>query len=69
MPLGEMMIDTCPECGGTAVLLETRYEFEDIPDFSSPTGNARLRIKVEEFRCQELNCEHEFERIIRESND
>lgn len=61
------MIETCPKCGGTAILLETREEFQEIPDLSSPTGIVRLPVKVEEFRCQEQSCEHEFEKVIRES--
>ena len=60
------MIDTCPKCGGTATLLQVRDGFEEMPDLSSPTGKARFPVKVEEFRCQEQSCEHEFERIIRE---
>ena len=60
------MIETCPKCGGTAILLQMRDDFEVIPDITSPTGKVRLPVKVEEFRCQEQSCEHEFERIIRE---
>jgi hypothetical protein len=60
------MIEACPKCGGTAILLQMREDFEDIPDISSPTGKVRLPVKVEEFRCQEQSCEHEFEKIIRE---
>jgi hypothetical protein len=60
------MIDTCPECGGTAILLQTRDKFEDITDLSNPTEKVRFPVKVEEFRCQEQSCENEFERIIRE---
>jgi hypothetical protein len=44
------MIETCPKCGGTAILLEMREEFQEIPDLSSPTGIVRLPVKVEEFR-------------------
>jgi hypothetical protein len=46
------MIETCPKCGGTAILLQMREGFEEIPDISSPTGKVRLPVKVEEFRCQ-----------------
>jgi hypothetical protein len=60
------MIETCPKCGGTAILLQTRNDFEEIPDLSNPTGKVRFPVKVEECRCQEQDCEHEFERIIRE---
>ena len=61
------MIEICPKCGGVAfILLQTRDEFEEIPDPSSPTGKVRFPVKVEEFRCQEQSCEHEFEKIIRE---
>lgn len=59
------MIDSCPKCGGTAVLVETRVDFEEFPDLS-PTGKVRVPIKIEEYRCQEQSCEHEFEEIIRE---
>jgi hypothetical protein len=60
------MIEVCPKCGGTAVLVEMRDDFEEIPDLSSPNGKIRVPIKVEEFRCQGQSCEHEFEKIIRE---
>jgi hypothetical protein len=63
------MIETCPKCGGIAILLQMREEFEEIPDLGCPTGKVRLSVKVEEFRCQEQSCEHEFEKIIRESTD
>jgi len=61
------MIDTCPKCGGTATLVQMREDFEEIPDLSRPPEKVRIPVKVEEFRCQEQNCEHEFERILRES--
>jgi hypothetical protein len=61
------MIETCPKCGGTAILLQMRVDFEEMPDINSPTGVVRLPVKVEEFRCQEQSCEHEFEKTIRES--
>ncbi len=61
------MIDTCPKCGGTAVLVQMREEVQEVPDLSSPTGKVGIPIKVEEFKCQEQSCEHEFEKIIRES--
>jgi transposase len=57
---------TCPECGGTATLLQIREDFEEIPDLSRPTEKVRVPVKVEEFRCQEQSCEHEFEKVIRE---
>jgi hypothetical protein len=50
------MIETCPKCGGTAILLQTRDEFEEIPDLGHPTEKTRFPIKVEEFRCQEQSC-------------
>lgn len=61
------MIHTCPKCGGTALLVQMKESFQETPDLSSPTGKVRLPVKVEEFRCQEPNCEHEFEKVIRES--
>jgi hypothetical protein len=60
------MIEICPKCGGTAVLLQAREDFEEILDVDRPSEKIRVPVKVEEFRCQELSCEHEFERIIRE---
>ncbi len=60
------MTETCPECGGTASLLQTRMEFEEMPDLDNPPHKTRIPIKIEEFRCQEQSCEFEFERIIRE---
>jgi hypothetical protein len=60
------MIDTCPKCGGTAVLLQTREEFEDMPDLGHLSEKTHIPVKVEEFRCQDPACEHEFEKIIRE---
>jgi hypothetical protein len=63
------MIEICPKCGGTAVLEQTVEEFRDLPDLSSPTGKVRVPVKVEEFRCQEPSCEHEFEKVIMESTD
>lgn len=62
----ELELTTCPECGGTATLLQMRHEFEEIPDPLRPTETVRIPVKVEEFRCQEQSCEHEFERIIGE---
>ena len=46
------MIEACPKCGGTAILVQLRDGFEEIPDLSSPTGKVRLPVKVEEFRCR-----------------
>jgi hypothetical protein len=61
------MNETCPKCGGTAILVEMRHDFEEIPDLSRPTEKVRFPVKVEEFRCQEQSCEHEFEKVLRES--
>jgi hypothetical protein len=60
------MTEACPQCGGTATLLQVRHEFEEFPDLGHPKEKIRLAIKVQEFRCQEQACEHEFEKIIRE---
>jgi hypothetical protein len=62
----DLQLTTCPECGGTATLLQTREEYEEVPDLGSPMEKVRIPVKVEEFRCQEPSCEHEFERIVRE---
>jgi len=64
----ELQLATCPKCGGTATLLQVRDDFEEAPDLARPTEMTRIPVKVEEFRCQELTCEHEFERVIREAN-
>jgi hypothetical protein len=61
------MIEICPKCGGTAVLQQARNDFQEVPDISSPTGKVRFPVKVEEFKCQDTSCEHEFEKIVRES--
>ena len=61
------MFDACPKCGGTAVLVQKRDAIQEVPDLSSPTGKVQIPSKVEEFKCQEQSCEHEFEKIIRES--
>ena len=61
------MFETCPQCGGTAVLQQMRDEFQDVPDLASPSGIRRVPIKVEEFKCQDKSCEHEFEKIVLES--
>jgi hypothetical protein len=63
----ELQFTICPKCGGTATLLQLRHEFEEIPDLDRPTQKLRIPVKVEEFRCQDMTCEHEFERIFRES--
>jgi hypothetical protein len=63
----DLDLTICPKCGGTATLLQTREGFEAIPEPDRPTEKVRIPVKVEEFRCQELGCEHEFEKIIRES--
>ena len=62
----DLQLTTCPVCGGAATLLQISDGFEEIPDLQTPTERVRVRVKVEEFRCQEQSCEHEFERIIRE---
>jgi hypothetical protein len=48
------------------VLLQSIEEVREFHDLTAPGGKAHLPVKVEEFRCQETNCEHEFEIIIRE---
>jgi hypothetical protein len=60
------MIEICPKCGGTAILVQSTAEHEEMPDLSDPSGKRLVPVKVEEFRCQEPSCEHEFERIIKE---
>ena len=62
----EIKLMNCPKCGGPATLLQVKNDFEDMPDLSHPPEKIRIPVKVEEFRCQEITCEHEFERIIRE---
>jgi hypothetical protein len=62
----DLQLTTCPVCGGTATLLQVREDFEEVPDLGQPTEKVRIPVKVEEFRCQEPTCEHEFERIIKE---
>jgi hypothetical protein len=62
----DLQLTTCPKCGGTATLLQIKEDIEEIPDLSRPMETIRIPVKVEEFRCQELSCEHEFERIVRE---
>jgi hypothetical protein len=61
----DLSLTRCPKCGSTATLLQIRDDFEEIPDLVHPTEKVRLPVKIEEFRCQEQSCEHEFERIIR----
>ena len=63
----DLQLTTCPKCGGTATLLQTRHEIEEIPDLDRPTEKVRIPVKVEEFRCQEPTCEHEFEKVVRET--
>jgi hypothetical protein len=60
------MMATCPKCGSTAVLLQTRNDFEEFPDLERPAEKIRVPVKVEEYRCQNMSCEHEFEEFIRE---
>ena len=62
------MIQVCPQCGGTASLLQTRTDYEELPDLDQPGQTRPVPIKVEEFRCQDPGCEFEFERIVREPN-
>ena len=62
----DLQLTTCPKCGGTATLLQMRHEIEEIPNLDRRTEKVRITVKVEEFRCQEQSCEHEFERIVRE---
>lgn len=60
------MVATCPKCGGIAILVQTREELVEVPDLSEFEGKARIIKKIEEFKCQDLSCEHEFENIIKE---
>jgi hypothetical protein len=60
------MFEICPKCGGTALLVQVRDEFEDLPEPARPEEANRLHVKVEEYRCQEQSCEFEFEKTIRE---
>jgi len=62
----DLQLTTCPDCGGTATLLQMRDDFEEITELDRLTEKVRIPVKVEEFRCQEQSCEHEFQRIIRE---
>ena len=62
----DLQLTTCPICGATATLLQTRDSFEEVADLARPTEKVRVPVKVEEFRCQEPTCEHEFEKIVRE---
>ena len=63
----DLQLTTCPKCGGTATLLQVRHDFEEIPELDCLTEKARVPVKVEEFRCQEQSCEHEFEKVVREA--
>ena len=49
-----------------STLLQVRDDFEEIPNMARPGEKTRVPVKVEEFRCQEPTCEHEFERVVRE---
>jgi len=62
----DLQLTTCPVCGGTATLLQIRDGLEEIPDLGGSMEKTRIPVKVEEFRCQEQSCEHEFERIVKE---
>jgi hypothetical protein len=64
----DLQLTICPRCGGTAALLQIRDDFEEIPELDRPTEKVRIPVKVEEFRCQEQGCEHEFARIVRDSS-
>jgi hypothetical protein len=63
----DLQLTTCPRCGGTATLLQIRDDFEEIPELDRLSEKVRIPVKVEEFRCQEPSCDHEFERIVREA--
>jgi len=63
------MIDTCPKCGATAVLLQARDSYLEVPDLADPAATRKVRVKIEEFKCQEQSCEHEFEKVIQESGE
>ena len=63
----DLSFATCPKCGGPATLLQAREEFEDIPDLDHPGEKLQVPVKVEEFRCQDPACEHEFEKFFREA--
>jgi hypothetical protein len=65
----DLQLTICPVCGATATLLQKREEFEEVPDLGSSTAKVRVPVSIEEFRCQEPSCEHEFERIIRGQPD
>jgi hypothetical protein len=45
--------ENIPKCGGTAILVEMRDDFEEIPDLGRPTEKVRIPEKVDQFRCQE----------------
>ena len=62
----DLQLTTCPVCGATATLLQTRDGFEEVANLAYPTEKVRVAVRVEEFRCQEPTCEYEFERIVRE---
>jgi hypothetical protein len=44
-----LQLTTCPVCGGTATLLQTREEYEEIPELDRRTQQVRIPVKVEEF--------------------
>jgi hypothetical protein len=62
----DLQLKTCPKCGGPATLVQMSDGIDEIPDLRRTWENARVPVKVEEFRCQDPSCEYEFERIIRE---
>ncbi len=63
----ELQFSNCPECGGPATLLQVTEEVEELPNLEQPEQKTRIYVKVEEFRCQDTACEHEFEKVIREA--
>jgi hypothetical protein len=65
----ELQFTICPECGGPATLLQVTEEVEKVPDLEGAEQRNRIYVKVEEFRCQDPACEHEFEKIVREARE
>ena len=49
-----------------AILVQVFDAWEEVPDLVNPKQMTKVRVKTEEFRCQEQSCEHEFEKVIRE---
>ena len=46
--------------------MQSRDDVEEIPDLDRPSASVHVPVKVEEYRCEDPGCEHEFERIVRE---